>query len=59
VPLRFPAVEDALRSAAFDEVAIRQAAALAAKNAKPLAGTAYKLKLLEQEIVDVVQSLVN
>jgi xanthine dehydrogenase YagS FAD-binding subunit len=59
VPLRFPAVEDALRSAAFDEAAIRRATALAAKNAKPLAGTAYKLKLLEQEIVDVVQSLVN
>ena len=32
-------------------------AALAAKNAKPLSGTAYKLKLLEQEIVDLVQSL--
>ena len=57
VPLRFIDVEDALRSAVSDEASIRKAAALAAKNAKPLSGTAYKLKLLEQEIVDLVQSL--
>jgi xanthine dehydrogenase YagS FAD-binding subunit len=57
VPLRFIDVEHALRSAVSDEASIRKAAALAAKNAKPLSGTAYKLKLLEQEIVDLVQSL--
>jgi hypothetical protein len=38
---------------------IRKSAALAAKNAKPLFGTAYKLKLLEQEIVDLAQSLMQ
>jgi xanthine dehydrogenase YagS FAD-binding subunit len=59
IPLRFVEVEEALRSAASDEVSIRRAAALAAKNARPLSGTAYKLKLLEQEIVDLVQSLIQ
>jgi len=57
VPLRFIAVEEALRSAALDEASIRNAAAIAVKSAKPLPGTGYKLKLLEQTIVDVVQSL--
>lgn len=59
VPLRFLDVEAALQSNAADEAAIRRAAALAVRNAKPLAGTAYKLALLEQEIADVVQSLAN
>jgi xanthine dehydrogenase YagS FAD-binding subunit len=59
VPLRFIDVEEALLSAASDEASIRKAAALAAKNARPLSGTAYKLKLLEQEIVHVVQSLLK
>jgi xanthine dehydrogenase YagS FAD-binding subunit len=58
VPLRFTDVEEALRSSASEEASIRQAAALSTKNAKPLSGTAYKLKLLEQEIVDLVQSLI-
>lgn len=57
VPLRFVEVEDALRSAATDEPTIRQAAALPTKNAKPLPGTAYKLRLLEQEIVDVATTI--
>jgi xanthine dehydrogenase YagS FAD-binding subunit len=57
VPLRFIDVEEALRSSAPEEASIRQAAALSAKNAKPLSGTAYKLRLLEQEIIDLVQSL--
>ena len=39
------------------EAAIRKAAALAVRNATPLSGTAYKLRLLEQQIVDVVQAL--
>jgi xanthine dehydrogenase YagS FAD-binding subunit len=58
VPLRFIDVEEALRSSASEVASIRQAAALSVKNAKPLPGTAYKLKLLEQEIVDLVQSLI-
>jgi xanthine dehydrogenase YagS FAD-binding subunit len=58
VPLRFIAVEEALHSAAVDETSIRKAAAIAVKSARPLEGTGYKLKLLEQTIVDVVQSLV-
>jgi len=57
VPLRFADVEQALQGAACDEIKIRQAAALATKGAKPLPGTSYKLKLLEQEIADAVQSL--
>ncbi len=57
VPLRFVEVEKALQGAACDETVIRQAVSLATKDAKPLAGTAYKLKLLEQEIFDLVQSL--
>jgi xanthine dehydrogenase YagS FAD-binding subunit len=57
VPLRFIDVEEALRSSASEEASICQAAALSAKNAKPLSGTAYKLRLLEQEIADLVQSL--
>ena len=57
VPLRFIEVEEALRSAALDEAGIRKAAQLAIKHAKPLPAAAYKLKLLEQEIADVVQSL--
>jgi hypothetical protein len=44
---------------ASEEASIRQAAARSAKNAEPLSGTAYKLKLLEQEIVDPVQSLMQ
>jgi xanthine dehydrogenase YagS FAD-binding subunit len=59
VPLRFAEVESALLRSAFDESSIRQAAALSWRDAKPLPGTAYKLKLLEQEIVDVVQSLTS
>jgi xanthine dehydrogenase YagS FAD-binding subunit len=59
VPLRFIHVEEALLAAASDEASIRKAAALAAKNARPLSGTAYKLKLLEQEIVHLVQSLLK
>ena len=59
VPLRFVDVEEALRSSASEVTSIRQAAALSAKNAKPLSSTAYKLKLLEQEIVDLVQSLIQ
>jgi xanthine dehydrogenase YagS FAD-binding subunit len=59
VPLRFIDVEEALRSSASEDASIRQAAALSAKNAKPLSGTAYKLKLLEQEIVDLVKSLMQ
>jgi xanthine dehydrogenase YagS FAD-binding subunit len=59
IPLRFIEVEEALRSAASDEVSIRRAAALAAKNARPLSGSAYKLKLLEQEIVDLARSLIQ
>ena len=58
VPLRFIEVEEALRSSSSEEASIRQAAALSAKNAKPLSGTTYKLKLLQQEIVDLVQSLI-
>ena len=57
VPLRFFEVEEALRSTALDEAGIRKAAQLAIKHAKPLPAAAYKLKLLEQEIADVVQSL--
>ncbi len=57
VPLRFINVEEALLSSASEEASVRQAAALSAKNAKPLSGTAYKLILLEQEIIDLVQSL--
>jgi xanthine dehydrogenase YagS FAD-binding subunit len=59
VPLRFLDTEEALASAGSDEANIRRAAALAVRNAKPLSGTAYKLKLLEQQIVDVVQSLLK
>ncbi len=57
VPLRFIDVEEALQSGGSDEVSIYKAAALAAKSAKPLFGAAYKLQLLEQAIVDLVQSL--
>jgi xanthine dehydrogenase YagS FAD-binding subunit len=59
VPLRLTDVEETLRASASEEATIRQAATLSAKNAKPLSGTAYKLKLLEQEIVDLVQSLIQ
>jgi xanthine dehydrogenase YagS FAD-binding subunit len=59
VPLRFLDTEEALASAVSDEANIRRAAALAVRNAKPLSGTAYKLRLLEQQIVDVVQSLMK
>ena len=59
VPLRFIEVEEALRSSTFEEASIRRAAALSMKNAKPLSGTGYKLKLLEQEIIDLVQSLIQ
>ena len=59
VPLRFIDVEGALLSSALEEASIRQAAALSAKNAKPLSDMVYKLRLLEQEIVDLVQSLMQ
>ena len=59
VPLRVIDVEEALRFSGPEVASIRQAAALSAKNAKPLSGTAYKLKLLEQGIVDLVQSLIQ
>src|SRR5205823_6243588 len=39
------------------EATIRKAAALAVRNATPLPGTAYKLGLFGQQIVDVVQAL--
>ena len=39
------------------EATIRKAAALAVRNATPLPGTAYKLGLPGQQIVDVVQAL--
>jgi hypothetical protein len=39
------------------EATIRKAAALAVRNATPLPGTAYKLRLLGQQIVDVVRAL--
>ena len=57
VPLRFIEAEQAMKSGTSGEADIRGAAALALKNAKPLSGTAYKLRLLAQEITDVVQSL--
>jgi xanthine dehydrogenase YagS FAD-binding subunit len=57
VPLRLAAVEAALEGKAADSASIRQAAALAAAGSKPLPQTGYKLALLEDLLVDVLEQI--
>jgi xanthine dehydrogenase YagS FAD-binding subunit len=57
VPLRLPSVEEALASRTLDPATIRAAAVLAIKGAKPLPQTAYKLHLLQEQLVDVLESV--
>ena len=59
VPLRFVDAEQALQSATADAANIRKAAERATANARPLPGTGYKLKLLEQTIIDVAEALIQ
>jgi xanthine dehydrogenase YagS FAD-binding subunit len=59
VPLRFADAEQALQSATADAANIRKAAERATANARPLPGTRYKLKLLEQTIIDAAEALIQ
>jgi xanthine dehydrogenase YagS FAD-binding subunit len=59
VPLHFVDAEQALQSATADAANIRKAAERATANARPLPGTGYKLKLLEQTIIDVAEALIQ
>ena len=59
VPLRFVDAEQALQSATADAANIRKAAERATANARPLPGTGYKLKLLEQTIIDMAEALIK
>jgi len=59
VPLRFVDAEQALQSATADAANIRKAAERATANARPLPGTGYKLKLLEQTIIDMAEALIQ
>jgi xanthine dehydrogenase YagS FAD-binding subunit len=59
VPLRFADAEQALQSATADAANIRKAAERATANARPLPGTGYKLKLLEQTIIDMAEALIQ
>jgi len=57
VPLRLPAVEDALAGKRLDETTIAAVAKLAAVGAKPLAMTGYKVPLIEGLIADLLGRL--
>jgi len=59
VPLHFVDAEQALQSATADAANIRKAAERATANARPLPGTGYKLKLLEQTIIDMAEALIQ
>lgn len=59
VPLRFVDAEQALQSATADAANIRKAAERATANARPLPGTGYKLKLLEQTMIDMAEALIQ
>jgi xanthine dehydrogenase YagS FAD-binding subunit len=59
VPLRFVDAEQALQSATADAANIRKAPERATANARPLPGTGYKLKLLEQTIIDMAEALIQ
>jgi xanthine dehydrogenase YagS FAD-binding subunit len=55
VPLRLPAAEAALEGKATDPAALRLAAALAMAGSKALPQTGYKLQLLEELLIDVLE----
>jgi xanthine dehydrogenase YagS FAD-binding subunit len=55
-PWRLPEVEGALRGAALEESALRQAAALAADSAKPRGGNTFKVELMQRAIVRAVET---
>ena len=55
VPLRLPAAEAALEGKTTDPGALRLAAALAIAGSKALPQTGYKLQLLEELLIDVLE----
>jgi xanthine dehydrogenase YagS FAD-binding subunit len=55
-PWRVPQVEAALRGAALEESALRQAAALAADGAEARGGNAFKIELMQRVIVRAVET---
>ncbi|MGO8916994.1 MAG: FAD binding domain-containing protein [Stellaceae bacterium] len=57
VPLRLKRVEEALQSAPVDPGAIRHAAAAAITGANPLPQTGYKLPLLREQLIDVLEAV--
>ena len=59
VPLRFGAVEKALEGGATEPSALRRAADLATNGAKPLPQTGYKVALLREQIIDVLERVVG
>ena len=59
VPLRLSAAEAALEGKAIDPAALRLAAALAIAGSKALPQTGYKLQLLEELLIDVLERVVG